>query len=79
MIAIFDPPGRLMSELESREGSVLVATWPEVYGSGPSTSIGVGWVSQDGETIKVPWNCHVEPVTSFQCWWPLPTATFMED
>lgn len=78
MITIFDPPGNPMSELDVREGHVLIATWPEMYGSGPHCTISMGYVNAEGTHVSVAWNCHDVPITEFQRWWPIPTYEITE-
>lgn len=72
----FDPPGRPIEELAKlpADQQVLIASNTVVYGSGPSTTIDVGW--WDGKRVKVSWNSHVMPLEDFQCWWPLPKVSY---
>lgn len=82
----FDPPGLWIGDLEqlslTRERGdgfeVLIASRPEMYGSGPSCTISVGWVENEWERVfvTVPWNSNSMPITEFSRWWPLPTVSF---
>lgn len=74
-MAKFDPPGNPMSTIAKMVGKdVLVAYKTKEYASGPSVTIVEGFVSEHRGKIyiKTTINHNVDPVLSFQRWWPLP-------
>lgn len=83
----FDIPGKPMDELaayvkKNKRQQVLIAFQTEVYASGPSVDIRVGWIELDnnvrgiGNCVTVGGRPHAMAFEDFQCWWPLPQAAF---
>ncbi len=73
----FNPPGKPITDLRQEDDTaVLVAFKTELYASGPSAGIAIGWVT--GNRVIVSGYPHAQPFDQFQCWWPLPKVEFGE-